>query len=55
MNKELLDYFDFSTETPSVSAFTQQRAKVLPDMFDFVIRGKDIYRNGIATAQTPVL
>ena len=38
MNKELLDYFDFSTETPSVSAFTQQRAKVLPDMFDFLFR-----------------
>lgn len=38
MNKELLDYFDFSVETPSVSAFSQQRSKVLPDAFDFMFR-----------------
>lgn len=36
MNKELLDYFDFSTTTPSVSAYNQQRAKVLPEAFEFL-------------------
>jgi hypothetical protein len=36
MNKELLDYFDFSTKTPSVSAYTQQRSKVLPEAFEFL-------------------
>ena len=29
MSKELLDFFDFNKNTPSVSAFTQQRSKVL--------------------------
>ena len=28
MSKELLDFFDFNKNTPSVSAFTQQRSKV---------------------------
>lgn len=26
LNKELLDYFDFSTDTPGVSSYNQQRA-----------------------------
>lgn len=34
MSKELLDYFDFDTNTPSVSAYTQQRDKVLPEAFE---------------------
>ena len=33
MSKELLDFFDFDKNTPSVSAFTQQRSKVLPETF----------------------
>ena len=33
MSKELLDFFDFNKNTPSVSAFTQQRSKVLPETF----------------------
>ena len=33
MSKELLDFFDFNKNTPSVSAFTQQRSKVLPQTF----------------------
>lgn len=36
MNKELLDFFDFDINTPSVSAYTQQRSKVLPEAFEFL-------------------
>lgn len=36
LKKELLDYFRFSTETPSVSAFSQQRSKLLPETFPFL-------------------
>lgn len=36
LKKELLDYFDFSTDTPGVSAYNQQRAKVLPEAFEFL-------------------
>lgn len=36
MSKELLDYFDFDVNTPTVSAYTQQRAKVLPEAFEFL-------------------
>lgn len=30
LNKELLDFFDFDVNAPTVSAYTQQRAKILP-------------------------
>ncbi len=36
MSKELLDFFDFDVNTPSVSAYIQQRSKVLPETFDFL-------------------
>lgn len=36
MNKELLDFFDFDVNTPSVSAYTQQKAKVLPEAFEYL-------------------
>lgn len=36
MSKELLDFFDFNVNTPSVSAYTQQRSKVLPEAFEFL-------------------
>lgn len=36
MSKELLDYFDFDINTPTVSAYTQQRSKVLPKAFEFL-------------------
>lgn len=36
MSKELLDYFDFDINTPSVSAYTQQRSKVLPEAFEYL-------------------
>lgn len=36
MSKELLDYFDFNVNTPTVSAYTQQRSKVLPEAFEFI-------------------
>lgn len=34
--KELLDYFDFDINTPSVSAYTQQRSKVLPEALEYL-------------------
>ncbi len=37
MSKELLDFFDFNKNTPSVSAFTQQRSKVLPEAFEYLL------------------
>ena len=45
MSKELLDYFDFNVSTPTVSAYTQQREKVLPDAFNFIFHSfkKKIY------------
>ena len=36
MSKELLEYFDFDADTPTVSAFTQQRAKVSSDAFKYL-------------------
>ena len=38
MGKELLDYFDFNTAIPTVSAYTQQRAKVLPEAFEYLFK-----------------
>lgn len=38
MSKELLDYFDFNANTPTVSAYTQQRSKVLPEVFEFLFK-----------------
>lgn len=36
LKKELLDYFRFSAETPSTSAFSQQRSKLLSETFPFL-------------------
>ena len=36
LKKELLDYFQFSVDTPSASAFSQQRSKLLPETFHFL-------------------
>lgn len=36
MKKELLEYFHFSADTPSVSAFSQQRSKLLPEALGFL-------------------
>ncbi len=36
LNKELLDFFDFSADSPSNSDFNQQRAKVLPEAFEYL-------------------
>lgn len=38
MSKELLEYFDFNVSTPTVSAYTQQRSKVLPQAFEFIFQ-----------------
>ena len=38
VSKELLDFFDFNKNTPSVSAFTQQRSKVLPEAFEYLFK-----------------
>ena len=37
IQKELLSYFKFSCDTPSASALSQQRAKFLPDAFEFLL------------------
>lgn len=34
INRELLSYFKCSKETPTASAFVQQRSKILPDAFE---------------------
>ena len=36
LNKELLDFFNFSTDSPSNSAFNQQRSKILPEAFEYL-------------------
>lgn len=36
LGTELLNYFDFAPETPTVSAFNQQRSKILPEAFDYL-------------------
>lgn len=36
LNKELLDFFDFDVNAPTVSAYTQQRAKILPEAFEYL-------------------
>lgn len=36
LKKELLDFFCYSPDTPSVSAFNQQRDKLLPEAFEFL-------------------
>lgn len=36
LQKELLDYFQFSADTPSASAFSQQRAKLISETFPFL-------------------
>lgn len=36
LKKELLDYFQFSVDTPSASAFCQQRSKLLLETFQFL-------------------
>lgn len=36
IKKELLDYFKFSPDTPSASAFSQQRSKILPQAWPFL-------------------
>ena len=38
LQKELLEYCDFSQNTPSVSAFSQQRNKLLPETFEFLFQ-----------------
>ena len=36
LQKELLDHFQFAVDTPSASAFSQQRAKLLPETLPFL-------------------
>lgn len=36
LETELLDYFDFAPETPTASAFNQQRSKILPEAFEYL-------------------
>ena len=36
LQNELMKYFDFSDDTPTKSAYCQQRAKILPDAIQFL-------------------
>ena len=38
LKDELLEYFNFSAETPTNSSFNQRRAQVLPEAFEFLFR-----------------
>lgn len=43
LKKEILKFFNFSQEAPSVSAFCQQRAKIKTSAFYYLISCMDIY------------
>lgn len=36
VKKEMLEYFNFATDTATASAYNQQRSKVLPEAFEFM-------------------
>ena len=36
LKDELLEYFDFSKNTPSSASFNQRRAQILPEAFEFL-------------------
>ena len=36
LQKELLEFFSFDSQTPSASAFNQQRNKLLPETFEYL-------------------
>ena len=38
LNSELLEHFNYSADTPSASAFTQQRAKLRPELLERLFR-----------------
>ena len=38
LKDELLEYFDFSADTPTNSSFNQRRAQILPEAFEFLFR-----------------
>ena len=38
LKDELLEYFDFSVDTPTNSSFNQRRAQILPEAFEFLFR-----------------
>ncbi len=38
LKDELLEYFNFSVDTPTNSSFNQSRAKILPEAFEFLFR-----------------
>ena len=38
IREELYDYFDYSVDTASSSAFVQQRAKLKPEAFEYVVK-----------------
>lgn len=37
INKEMMDYYKYSNDTPTTSAFCQQRGKLLPEVFAYVL------------------
>lgn len=38
IKRELMKYFDFSSDAPSDAAFNQQRSKILPKAFEYLFR-----------------
>jgi len=38
LSKEILEYFHYDTDATSVSAFNQQRKKLLPEALEFLFR-----------------
>ena len=38
LKDEILEYFHFSMETPTNSSFSQRRAQILPEAFEFLFR-----------------
>ena len=38
LKDEILEHFNFSTETPTNSSFNQRRAQILPEAFEFLFR-----------------
>ena len=51
LTKELLNYFDYASDTPTASAFVQQRSKLKPEALEFIFQefansfpGERLYR-----------
>ena len=58
LKKELLEYFQFSVDTPSASAFCQQRNKLLLEAFQFLsvsYTHLDVYKRQVQTLEAKLI